>query len=737
MGATLSALGKNKNERRKLCKKCKNIVSVFRSRRPQTENFDIMHLAPLTDLSPGCPLCQSIRQLVEPEAKESGTVQAPPEASLQATRSEPVKRYAVYLEHKHPWKVFGVEYAGFIRGYIGLLTQDNCTSVIRQSHELAEPSCSPGVPFEPLKSLTCSSDQQVSISLVRKWLLECEEKHGGACNNRESWYFSQTGSVLADQLKETLLIDVLDKCLVSASLSRRYIALSYVWGKANVFQTTKANRNDLSRQGALCIGQAQLPQTIRDAMELVEALGERYLWVDALCIVQDDASQKHELISRMHEIYDAALVTIVALSGQDADSGLPGLRARSRQAQRSIDIAGLQLITFPPPLEEEIKASYWESRAWTLQERILSRRLIYFSASQIYFQCQECVNSEVTASTLRKDPFQSMSTRGGESSLSPELLDLFPLTNQWVRCRNIGETRPLFFPVYSLVVQQYTMRNLSYQADILNAFSGIMMNFQNCYGGKYFSGLPEAFFDLALLWVSGKGQRREPAFPTWSWTSWVGRVSYILGRPVFSQREVDWYYPLASVEKFFLESEDGRRAEEVANRRWVRSWEVQFQVARTGKGRAIPGWDVGQRFSQGKILLTFRAWVKLALEFVIGETVIYVGDTSSVAHPIIDPQGKYCGMFFSGDEEPIPALKDGIFAFVLISVNQRYEPLLREPSGRIIQAYDVNCFSQDEGMANALLIEQSGVAGKRVAVAQIHHRCWIENNPQLMTVKLE
>lgn len=705
----------------RLCKKCQDTVSVFRSRRPQDEDFKITHFGPLIDLLPECPLCQFIRQVVEPEVEQS-----PPEPSLEDTRSEPVKRYAVYPDIRHPWKVFCVEYAGFIRGCIGLLGPDNYALIIRQSHELAGLPCSPKVPLEPLQHLISSSDQRVSISLIRKWLLECEKNHGRACNSRETWYPTRTGSMYADQLKETLLIDVVENRLVSASLSQRYIALSYVWGKANVFQTKKANRSYLGRQGALSTEQSQLSQTIRDAMELVKALGERYLWVDALCIVQDDASQKHDLIERMHEIYDAAMATIVALSGRDADSGLPGLRARSRQAQRSIERANLQFIAFPPPLLEEIKASCWESRAWTLQERMLSRKLIYFSASQVHFQCQKCVKSEVAVSSMRTD--ESRTTNTISMELSPDT-DLSPLTDQWVRCRNIGETRPLFFPVYSRLVQQYTMRNLSHEADILNAFSGIMMHLQNCYGGKFFSGLPEASFDLALLWVSGKGQRRKTDFPTWSWTSWVGGVSYIHGWPIMT-RKLEFYYPVVSVGKFVLESEDGSTELEPKV-----SWEKRLGFL--GRGQVTPGMDVGQCFSKRRILLTFEAWVKVAREFTIDEKVIYVRGASSVAHPIIDPQGRHCGMIFSAEGEPIPVLKDGHFAFALISVNDRCEPLLHEPSGNIIKIYDENHFSPHYGTANTLLIKFSGVVAKRVTVAQIQHSCWLSNNPQLMMVQLE
>jgi hypothetical protein len=147
--------------------------------------------------------------------------------------------------------------------------------------------------------------------------------------------------------------------------------------------------------------------------------------------------------------------------------------------------------------------------------------------------------------------------------------------------------------------------------------------------------------------------------------------------------------------------------------------------------------DVGQCFSPGRILLKFKAWVKAAREFIIDEKVTYVRGTSSVAHSIIDPQGRHCDMLFSAEGEPIRGLKDGRFAFALISVNERCEPLLHEPSGNITKIYDGNHFSSYNGTANALLINHSKEVAKRVAVAQVQHYCWLENSPQLMTVQLE
>ncbi|PSN62948.1 hypothetical protein BS50DRAFT_455258, partial [Corynespora cassiicola Philippines] len=89
-----------------------------------------------------------------------------------------------------------------------------------------------------------------------------------------------------------------------------YLALSYVWGSAKTIQTTKTNIGALEKQNSLIMHAGSLPRTIRDAMTFVKRLGQRYLWVDSLCIVQDDGVEKHSQIAMMHEIYSAAYVTI-------------------------------------------------------------------------------------------------------------------------------------------------------------------------------------------------------------------------------------------------------------------------------------------------------------------------------------------------------------------------------------------------------------------------------------------
>ncbi len=214
-----------------------------------------------------------------------------------------------------------------------------------------------------------SEISSVKFSLIKDWIKECENHHHDDI------------FTLAPRSKHPVaifLIDVLDQKLVRASSSWRFLTISYVWGKAALDITTTANRRAREEQGAL--SKVNLPQLILDAILLVSQLGERYLWFDCLCIEQDNPSQNHSQVSQMDVIHSQSLLTLVTVSSENAESFMPGIREGTRSLFKAKEpFFNRCIYALYPRLLELSEATVYESRGWTFQERLSSRRCLFLT----------------------------------------------------------------------------------------------------------------------------------------------------------------------------------------------------------------------------------------------------------------------------------------------------------------------------------------------------------------------
>lgn len=195
------------------------------------------------------------------------------------------------------------------------------------------------------------------------------------------------------------LIDVEQRCLVKASGTSRFVALSYVWGQKWQLLHVDSNHDTLFRPGGLgdpelaTKSNAPLGKVVADSMAITAKIGERYLWVDALCIKQDDLEDNALEINRMASIYSFASVTIVPVENTSAHSPIAGLGQANRGGLSEPIIGGLS-ISVRDRLLSVIASSHCNTRGWCFQEAALSRRTLYFSSQQVFFRCQEGVRSE-------------------------------------------------------------------------------------------------------------------------------------------------------------------------------------------------------------------------------------------------------------------------------------------------------------------------------------------------------
>ncbi|KAL0938107.1 uncharacterized protein CTRU02_207838 [Colletotrichum truncatum] len=370
-------------------------------------------------------------------------------------------------------------------------------------------------------------------ALIRSWLDLCQKSHRGPCRQKNEQQVDRFVEMVSHSYFG--VIDVqnmqLTQLPIKPSRDRRedsdeadsdrhdpYVALSYVWGADETAYTTLAENVMLHRMhGGLEDVLHRLPKAIQDAMDLVRRLGFRYMWIDRLCIVQNSSRSWKLNAFNMDLIYGNAALTICAADG-DASCGLRAMRPKTRntrQYKRNIN-PHLELMVTRPP-EIYIRASEWNERAWTFQERLLSRRCLIFTNGRVYFQCRSTGMSE--------DIFGDQKGAGWSLDLVDAPMQMF---------RQLDNRA---FWVYMKCVELYTERKLTQVKDIQAAFSGMANMMEERMCAPFIHGLPSSHFDLALLWEPVKSVKRRmistndnnhtiPDFPSWSWTGWVGETKY-------------------------------------------------------------------------------------------------------------------------------------------------------------------------------------------------------------------
>ncbi|KAM4059841.1 heterokaryon incompatibility protein [Hirsutella rhossiliensis] len=340
--------------------------------------------------------------------------------------------------------------------------------------------------------------KRISTSLPKSWLRFCQHNHGRICEEPSGSDRHRPGQLL--------VIDVSHSS---------YLALSY-FDEAK-YQPTFAT----------------LPRVVQDAIDFVAELGECYLWVDALCILFQQ--------SQMDKIYGSATLTIVSaaatMDAQKISVGLPRFNENVKcRPQKAALVRNRRFIVPFESIMSLLDHSRWNTRGWTYQELLLSRRLLFFTDSQVYFQCSESVFSEDGI---------------GETSFRTEFIT--PVSNLWnpggpsEGGLQLGSLH-LKLQEFAAHVEVYSRRNLSFASDILKAFRGIQNILSESMETDFWFGMPERFLDSALLWISDLQQMRSTQgrffIPSWSWAAWDNDV------------DVTWFLVNEKMEAIIMESQD-------------------------------------------------------------------------------------------------------------------------------------------------------------------------------------
>jgi hypothetical protein len=396
-----------------------------------------------------------------------------------------------------------------------------------------------------------------------RWLTRCIKYHD-TCNTSISIYKILPTRLIDVGSEKSLprLVNSADIRGIKDSSKLQYVTLSHCWGSGKLPVTLNAETYPIFRRG---IAIEQLTKTFQDAITVTRRLrsdfGIGYLWIDALCILQDSAEDWRREAALMGDIYGNSWCNLAAVDGHDGQAGLFSRRDsrliqpvivkmighKSIEQVRTWWQTSLKSISWSsrelqsPPLDREwlvvdnegwryIDSSPLNQRGWVSQERFLSPRILHFAKDQIYWECQQSRASETFTETEielwhgNKKHEVASCNRSILRSPKLSLITLEVAIREWTR-----------------FVEHYVKGRLTQSEDKLPAFAGLARRFQQHFqGSQYLAGMWHLELERQLLWkpsgghLSGRGEGpidvlslpEKYRAPSWSWAS-IDGVIYI------------------------------------------------------------------------------------------------------------------------------------------------------------------------------------------------------------------
>ncbi|KXH25684.1 hypothetical protein CSAL01_03657 [Colletotrichum salicis] len=304
----------------------------------------------------------------------------------------------------------------------------------------------------------------------------------------------------------------------------RYVCLSYCWGGTIDIRLTKDRYHSYTHR----ITWSSLPQGYRDAIGLTRKLGIRYIWIDSLCIIQDDKDDWRAEAARMASVFQGAHVTISGTKSSSPHQSYFTQSPGKYMAKRveHCDGEGKRWFAnvrqtvphfFSSDASGEPNYSPGDfpllNRGWVFQERLLSPRILHLGDVEMAWECNEVCACECMGETTTYETEPRWAhTKGAHA-------------------RNLSsatEAKELY-PDWRSTVENYKKTRLTYQNDILPAIAGVVKNMQRFRKDKYLAGIWEDSLLDDLAWQATQSVLHRPdkwTAPTWSWASVTSQINY-------------------------------------------------------------------------------------------------------------------------------------------------------------------------------------------------------------------
>ncbi|KAE8451825.1 hypothetical protein EG329_002665 [Mollisiaceae sp. DMI_Dod_QoI] len=359
---------------------------------------------------------------------------------------------------------------------------------------------------------------EASLTQAKSWLDQCSKQH------------KECAGLPKESRLPTRVLDLHPLDAVSADIKLvetlenqcgSYICLSHCWGQATPIKTRRENISSMKDQ----ILWDALPRTFQEAVTVCRRLRLRWLWIDSLCIIQDDEMDWKTEAAKMKDIYSNSFLTIAATKSTGSGGGLftseppppplPICQVSHGGGLYNVFVQEFLNIPHESSWSWERHGSYrWQeikyrtnpsfplvTRGWAFQERLLSPRVLHFGIAELFYECRESYWCECKRISLPKKA--SLTLKGMDISAEAAWRDV---------CQLYSETH-LTFPA----------------KDTLPALAGLARRFSQVKEGRYIAGVWETELGNSLAWCERRWHgdetkelarvSRDTRLPSWSWAS--------------------------------------------------------------------------------------------------------------------------------------------------------------------------------------------------------------------------
>lgn len=400
--------------------------------------------------------------------------------------------------------------------------------------------------------LAPSTGHETTWDLISRWFLICTSSHKDCNAPGKTVSFKPRRVLKFDRTGEAVSFQLVDGTECAAESA--YMTLSYCWGSqpaSQAYRLLKTTEQDMRSKQPI----THLPKTIRDTMEIAMYFKCNQLWVDRLCIFQDSAEDFQREASSMADIYKYSTLNIAALGAQDADGGCFFERDPRYVAPTRVDIQHNRHNRYERPMPYRFESerrlglrSTFETeplihRAWTVQERILARRVIYFGSKQVFWECKHAHLCETHPAEARvsDDVGKIIVTKDERWGHLWERLLQEGDDNPWrlllTKLVRLSDPCEQLLADWSGIVTLFSKCALTVPSDKLVALSGVAnelkRRLEELRPGarhRYVAGLWEEELPGVLVWRVSEPASRAASYraPTWSWASIDGLVRFPL-----------------------------------------------------------------------------------------------------------------------------------------------------------------------------------------------------------------